>query len=176
MLLPSSWTPSRLKSHSGAGAGAGLEGGGGVVPPPPPPPPPPRASAAPGRARLAATSAAASVEIVKRRVEVIRTPVVAVYKERGPRQVSAQPLREQPSALPWSRRNPPMVLRRGFLSGEGHPQPPSGRVPGTGSRVPMMRPPGAVAEWLRSGLQSRLHQFDSGRRLCSRLDKPAQIP
>jgi hypothetical protein len=24
---------------------------------------------------------------------------------------------------------------------------------------------GAVAEWLRSGLQSRLHQFDSGRRL-----------
>src|SRR4051794_4091852 len=26
-------------------------------------------------------------------------------------------------------------------------------------------PPGAVAEWLRSGLQSRVHQFDSGRRL-----------
>ena len=25
--------------------------------------------------------------------------------------------------------------------------------------------PGAVAEWLRSGLQSRVHQFDSGRRL-----------
>src|SRR5206468_4594106 len=25
--------------------------------------------------------------------------------------------------------------------------------------------PGAVAEWLRSGLQSRLHRFDSGRRL-----------
>ena len=24
---------------------------------------------------------------------------------------------------------------------------------------------GALAEWLRSGLQSRLHQFDSGRRL-----------
>src|SRR3954470_10917519 len=24
---------------------------------------------------------------------------------------------------------------------------------------------GAVAEWLRSGLQSRLHRFDSGRRL-----------
>ena len=27
------------------------------------------------------------------------------------------------------------------------------------------RPSGAVAEWLRSGLQSRVHQFDSGRRL-----------
>ena len=26
-------------------------------------------------------------------------------------------------------------------------------------------PPGASAEWLRSGLQSRLHRFDSGRRL-----------
>jgi hypothetical protein len=26
--------------------------------------------------------------------------------------------------------------------------------------------PGDVAEWLRSGLQSRLHRFDSGRRLC----------
>ncbi len=26
-------------------------------------------------------------------------------------------------------------------------------------------PLGAVAEWLRSGLQSRLHRFDSGRRL-----------
>jgi hypothetical protein len=25
--------------------------------------------------------------------------------------------------------------------------------------------PGDVAEWLRSGLQSRLHLFDSGRRL-----------
>ncbi len=28
--------------------------------------------------------------------------------------------------------------------------------------------PGALAEWLRSGLQSRLHQFDSGRRLSGR--------
>ena len=26
---------------------------------------------------------------------------------------------------------------------------------------------GAVAEWLRSGLQSRVHRFDSGRRLLS---------
>lgn len=24
-----------------------------------------------------------------------------------------------------------------------------------------------MAEWLRSGLQSRLHRFDSGRRLCN---------
>ncbi len=28
-----------------------------------------------------------------------------------------------------------------------------------------MQPHGDVAEWLRSGLQSRLHRFDSGRRL-----------
>jgi hypothetical protein len=28
-----------------------------------------------------------------------------------------------------------------------------------------MRPQGDVAEWLRSGLQSRVHRFDSGRRL-----------
>ena len=34
---------------------------------------------------------------------------------------------------------------------------------GAGSR--MGSAPGAVAEWLRSGLQSRLHRFDSGRRL-----------
>src|SRR3954471_18929961 len=30
-------------------------------------------------------------------------------------------------------------------------------------------PPGAVAEWLRSGLQSRVHRFDSGRRLWRNL-------
>jgi hypothetical protein len=32
--------------------------------------------------------------------------------------------------------------------------------------------PGDVAEWLRSGLQSRLHRFDSGRRLakCLKID------
>jgi hypothetical protein len=29
----------------------------------------------------------------------------------------------------------------------------------------MCAAPGAVAEWLRSGLQSRVHRFDSGRRL-----------
>src|SRR3954469_6930784 len=34
----------------------------------------------------------------------------------------------------------------------------------------MARPPGAVAEWLRSGLQSRVHQFDSGRRLLIALE------
>ncbi len=28
-------------------------------------------------------------------------------------------------------------------------------------------PFGALAEWLRSGLQSRLHRFDSGRRLSA---------
>jgi decaprenylphospho-beta-D-erythro-pentofuranosid-2-ulose 2-reductase len=31
-----------------------------------------------------------------------------------------------------------------------------------------VNPPGDVAEWLRSGLQSRLHRFDSGRRLLPR--------
>ena len=36
-------------------------------------------------------------------------------------------------------------------------------------REPMLMDPlGAMAEWLRSGLQSRLHRFDSGRRLRSR--------
>jgi hypothetical protein len=34
--------------------------------------------------------------------------------------------------------------------------------------VPQVKP-GALAEWLRSGLQSRLHRFDSGRRLAFRL-------
>jgi hypothetical protein len=32
-------------------------------------------------------------------------------------------------------------------------------------RPRMCAAPGAVAEWLRSGLQSRVHRFDSGRRL-----------
>src|SRR5436190_15566382 len=31
---------------------------------------------------------------------------------------------------------------------------------------------GALAEWLRNGLQSRLHRFDSGRRLG---ESPAQV-
>jgi hypothetical protein len=29
----------------------------------------------------------------------------------------------------------------------------------------LMGAPGAMAEWLRSGLQSRVHRFDSGWRL-----------
>ena len=29
----------------------------------------------------------------------------------------------------------------------------------------LLHQPGDVAEWLRSGLQSRVHRFDSGRRL-----------
>src|SRR5690242_4404877 len=33
---------------------------------------------------------------------------------------------------------------------------------------------GAVAEWLRSGLQSRVHRFDSGRRLWSDACKPRE--
>src|SRR5437762_1777287 len=36
---------------------------------------------------------------------------------------------------------------------------------------------GAVAEWLRSGLQSRSHRFDSGRRLSTRASAPGlQVP
>jgi hypothetical protein len=36
------------------------------------------------------------------------------------------------------------------------------------NRPPLRLPTlGAVAEWLRSGLQSRVHRFDSGRRLWS---------
>src|SRR4051812_43436515 len=34
---------------------------------------------------------------------------------------------------------------------------------------------GAVAEWLRSGLQSRVHRFDSGRRLSQRTARPRRI-
>jgi acetyltransferase len=33
-----------------------------------------------------------------------------------------------------------------------------------------------VAEWLRSGLQSRLHRFDSGRRLVLRSDPQTRVP
>src|SRR6476619_4595643 len=35
--------------------------------------------------------------------------------------------------------------------------------------------PGDVAEWLRSGLQSRLHRFDSGRRLGTRTEPRADL-
>jgi hypothetical protein len=40
-----------------------------------------------------------------------------------------------------------------------------------GRRATMLPPSGAVAEWLRSGLQSRSHRFDSGRRLSRNLCK-----
>ncbi len=39
-----------------------------------------------------------------------------------------------------------------------------------------IRPAGAVAEWLRSGLQSRVHRFDSGPRLQPRPGVPLPIP
>jgi hypothetical protein len=35
-----------------------------------------------------------------------------------------------------------------------------------------MRPPGALAEWLGSGLQSRLQQFESARRLYGNGTEP----
>src|SRR4051812_30038220 len=42
-------------------------------------------------------------------------------------------------------------------------------------QLPSRQLPGAVAEWLRSGLQSRVHRFDSGRRLSVRaVDAPAR--
>src|SRR3954451_15434434 len=42
-------------------------------------------------------------------------------------------------------------------------------------QLPSRQLPGAVAEWLRSGLPSRVHRFDSGRRLSVRaVDAPAR--
>src|SRR6476661_8009037 len=46
--------------------------------------------------------------------------------------------------------------------------------PRTRSIYSVARHPGAVAEWLRSGLQSRVHQFDSGRRLLIALETHGQ--
>ena len=44
-------------------------------------------------------------------------------------------------------------------------------------RAPVpLAPRGDVAEWLRSGLQSRLHRFDSGRRLWTARDLMHPIP
>ena len=40
----------------------------------------------------------------------------------------------------------------------------------------LLQPSGDVAEWLRSGLQSRLHRFDSGRRLRSARTPSAAPP
>jgi hypothetical protein len=48
---------------------------------------------------------------------------------------------------------------------------------GSGARAATLRTPhGAVAEWLRSGLQSRSHRFDSGRRLSPPRRPPAAVP
>src|SRR5438874_13320354 len=49
-------------------------------------------------------------------------------------------------------------------------------VPGRADPMPL---PGALAEWLGSGLQSRLQRFDSARRLYSNGTKPGapgQVP
>src|SRR5436190_18212211 len=56
-------------------------------------------------------------------------------------------------------RKPPR--RRGFRDLRRGPR---GARRGHGARY-AWTPLGDVAEWLRSGLQSRLHRFDSGRRL-----------
>jgi hypothetical protein len=50
------------------------------------------------------------------------------------------------------------------VTGVGH-MPQS--APEAGPTRRYARTPGAVAEWLRSGLQSRVHRFNSGRRLQS---------
>ena len=47
-------------------------------------------------------------------------------------------------------------------SSAGRARPCQGRGRGFEPRLPLT---GDVAEWLGSGLQNRLHQFDSGRRL-----------
>jgi hypothetical protein len=51
----------------------------------------------------------------------------------------------------------------------------TGRLRRCGSLV-LSRPNGDVAEWLRSGLQSRLHRFDSGRRLTASCPRGAPFP
>jgi hypothetical protein len=55
------------------------------------------------------------------------------------------------------------------LAQEQVPHPaalPGLALPEPAGRLTNLLPaPGAVAEWLRSGLQSRAHRFDSGRRL-----------
>jgi ketosteroid isomerase-like protein len=43
----------------------------------------------------------------------------------------------------------------------------AGGWPEAGVALATLGVPGDVAEWLRSGLQSRLHRFDSGRRLLA---------
>ena len=48
---------------------------------------------------------------------------------------------------------------------EAEPSIAFGTLPSTLSAANLAPLLGAVAEWLRSGLQSRLHRFDSGRRL-----------
>jgi hypothetical protein len=65
--------------------------------------------------------------------------------------VGSNPISRLPR-LPAPRPRRPGRLRGAF----------SFRGPSLGSQQP-----GALAEWLRSGLQSRLHRFDSGRRLFS---------
>ena len=61
----------------------------------------------------------------------------------------------------WSQRSRPSPVRGTVRLAAAAVTPQSSR------RYPCQRF-GAVAEWLRSGLQSRLHQFDSGRRLRRR--------
>jgi hypothetical protein len=60
----------------------------------------------------------------------------------------------------WVRRN---QGRRAVVAAEKGLLPHGSNVPGYGDT--MRRAPGAVAEWLGRGLQSLVHQFDSGRRL-----------
>ena len=60
------------------------------------------------------------------------------------------------------------ALRRGARADRRAPEGRAHRQPALGAGLEttkISRPPGAVAEWLRSGLQSRVHRFDSGRRL-----------
>src|SRR5213078_1634883 len=52
-----------------------------------------------------------------------------------------------------------------------HPSARSGPLYGIHMTTATLARHGALAEWLRSGLQSRLHRFDSGRRLS---ETPAQ--
>ena len=80
--------------------------------------------------------------------------------------------RRAPEGRPPDR--PGVRARLGRLSTDNGAAPPAPRPSQAQARAVtrMGAAPGAVAEWLRSGLQSRLHRFDSGRRLPAKPRTP----
>jgi hypothetical protein len=87
---------------------------------------------------------------------------------RGPGPPGGMAARRQlraktPRRPAWLRCEPLRSRRVGVCAARSQPGRRSGPLP----RCTLCLP-GDVAEWLRSGLQSRLHRFDSGRRLEAR--------